>query len=202
MSDDNPRREYFDSIAEEWDGWMDLDRVNAELARGLDAFCIDQNETVLDIGCGTGNLTRALLGRLSDQGRVLAVDISPRMIKLARRKNADVRVSWLVADAARLSLPSATADRVICFSVWPHFPDPAGVARELHRVMVPGGRLHVWHIDSRETINRIHAGAGESVRGDILCPAAELTRLLQATGFSPETEVDDDNQYLVSSRKT
>ncbi len=201
MSDDNPRREYFDSIAEEWDGWMDLDRVTARLANGLDAFGIGPDETVLDIGCGTGNLTRALLGRLSDQGRVLAVDISPWMIAAARRKIDDRRVRWLVADATRLSLPSAAADRAICFSVWPHFPKPAAVAHELHRILGPGGLLHVWHIDSRETINHIHAEAGEAVRGDVLRPAKEVARLLQAAGFYPQAEVDDDDEYLVSARK-
>jgi len=44
---------------------------------------VNPDETVLDVGCGTGNLTGALLARLSATGRVIAVDISPRMIEVA-----------------------------------------------------------------------------------------------------------------------
>lgn len=197
----NPRALFFDGIAEQWDGWEDLDALAVRLAAGLEELGVGPDESVLDVGCGTGNLTRALLERLSPAGRVLAVDISPRMLDAARRKIDDSRVSWRCEDAACLSAAAASLDRVICCSAWPHFPDPRAVAAEFRRVLRPGGRLHVWHLISRQQVNAIHAGAGEAVRRDVLPPAAETAALLAESGFAAAAVRDDDRGYLVNARR-
>lgn len=197
----DPKAEYFDGIAERWDGWEDLEVLARRLDEGLAALGLRPDETVLDVGCGTGNLTRALLARLSPAGRVVAVDISPRMIEVARRKVSDPRVAWRVEDARRLSLGDACCDRAICFSVWPHFDDRAAVAAEFRRVLRPGGALHVWHLISRRRVNEIHAGAGEAVRGDVLPPAAETAALLAAAGFDVATATESETGYLVTGVK-
>ncbi|GEM_PF-66428 len=188
---------YFDSIAARWDGWEDLPALDAALASALERFGVGPDEAVLDVGCGTGNLTRAVLSRLSSAGRVTAVDISPRMIEEARRKIRDPRVDWLVADVRRLPVPGASFDRVFCYSVWPHIDDPGEAAAEIGRLLRPGGLLYVWHLSSRSRINEIHATAGEAVRHDLLPPAEETADLLRKHGFLATTVIDDEAQYLV-----
>lgn len=190
---------FFDGIAEQWDGWQ-APGLAEDLEAGLAAMGLAADETVLDIGCGTGNLTRALLRALSPAGRVHAVDIAPRMLAVARGKLADHRVSWLQADAARLPLADGRADRVVCFSVWPHFERPDTVARELGRVLRPGGWLHIWHLASRHEINQIHASAGEAVRNDRLVAAEETALLLESQGLAVQETVDDERRYLVTAR--
>jgi len=192
---------FFDSIADKWDGWEDLAKVASKLAAGLDELGVGSAERVLDVGCGTGNLTRALLARLSGAGSVIAVDISPRMIETARRKIDDPRVSWLTNDARHLPIENGECDRVLCCAVWPHFDDRAGVAEELGRVLKPGGKLHVWHLIPREKVNEIHAGAGEAVRGDVLPPAEETAAVLRAAGFRIQTATESDGRYLVTATK-
>jgi len=196
---EDARTAYFDSIAERWDGWEDLPALEARLAAGLERLGVGPDERVLDAGCGTGNLTRALLDRLSGSGRVLAVDLSPRMIDAARRKAPDPRADWLVADIRRLPVPAATFDRAICFSVWPHLDDRAAAAAEIFRVLKPGGRLDIWHLASRAKINAVHAGAGGAIGSDLLPPARETADLLSRHGFRPATVIDDDGQYLVTA---
>jgi demethylmenaquinone methyltransferase/2-methoxy-6-polyprenyl-1,4-benzoquinol methylase len=198
---DEARAEFFDAIAEQWDGWDDLEALHRRLAEGLDEFAVRPDETVLDVGCGTGNLTRALLARLSEQGRVVAIDSAKRMIEVARRKIMDPRVTWKYADARRLPLPDRSFDRVICYSVWPHFGDPEEVARELGRVLRPGGSLHVWHLVSRGRVNEIHAAGGPAVRNDRLGPAVETAGLLTGLGFAVQAVIDDDQRYLVTAAK-
>ncbi len=197
----NPKARYFDGIADQWDDWQDLDLVAQKLAAGLEDIGVTEEETVLDVGCGTGNLTRALLRRLSPRGRVVALDFSAAMVARAKEKIEDERVVWQVAGAASLPLADGSVDRTICYSVWPHFDDPRLVARELFRVVRAGGAVHVWHLASRHTINEIHASAGEAVRHDVLPPAEETARLLKAQGFVPSAVVDDETRYLVSAVK-
>ncbi len=198
----NPKATFFDSIADQWDGWEDLPILMERLRAGLREFGLGAEETVLDVGCGTGNLTRALLDHLSASGRVVAIDLAPRMIAAARRKVSDPRATWHVLDAGGLPFSEASFDRAICYSVWPHFDDPRAVARELGRVLRFGGRLHVWHLISRERVNHVHATAGEAVCHDLLAPAAETARLLAGSGFTIETAIETPERYLVTAVKT
>ncbi len=197
----NDRTAFFDTIADKWDGWEDLPALERKLADGLEELGVRADEKVVDIGCGTGNLTRALLARLSSQGKVIAVDISPRMIELAQRKVSDPRVTWHRTDAQQLPVNDAACDRVFCCCVWPHFDDRAAVAAELRRVLAPGGSLHVWHLIARDKVNEIHAGAGEAVRGDVLPPATETAELLASAGFRIVTASESDGRYLVTAVK-
>jgi hypothetical protein len=138
----SPKAAFFDSIAEKWDGWEDLPILMDRLRAGLDEFGLGEEENVLDVGCGTGNLTRALLDRLSASGRIVAIDLAPRMIAVARRKVSDLRVAWHVLDVRGLPFPDASFDRVICYSVcsrmWPSV-FCAGGSRRARRPTEPCG---------------------------------------------------------------
>lgn len=196
---DGPKAAFFDGIAERWDGWEDLSSLAVKLNEGLDEFGVGPNERVLDVGCGTGNLTLALLARLSPAGRVVAVDIAPRMLEEAGRKIRDARVEWRVADVRRLPVEDAACDRAICFSVWPHIEDYGAAAKELGRVLKSGGHLHVWHLSSREKIAQVHASAGGPIQNDVLPPAVDTAALLERHGFDVTTVIDAADRYLVTA---
>lgn len=195
------KMEFFDGIADKWDGWEDLDMVAQKLSHGLDDLGVAADEAIVDVGCGTGNLTRALLSKLSDAGRVVAIDISNEMVKRAREKVPDPRVDWHVGDASRMPIDDSSVDRIICFSVWPHFEDPNAATEEFKRVLRRRGVLHIWHLSPRATINEIHVSAGEAVANDVLVPATEAATLLEQHGFVPYEVIDDDERYLVSARR-
>jgi len=201
VSDANPRRAYFDDLSERWDRIYDIDRARPLLRAGLDRLAVGAAERVVDLGCGTGVLLGCLIDHLDPAGRIEAVDLAPRMIAEARRKYPDPRVRFHVADAASLPFDDASVDRVICFSAWPHFPDPDAVVRQAARVLVPGGRLHVWHIDSRQTINDIHKNAGPAVQQDLLEPASDLAGRMQRQGLQVESTRDDHQAYEITAIK-
>jgi ubiquinone/menaquinone biosynthesis C-methylase UbiE len=198
----NPRSAFFDAIADKWDGWDDLAALARRMSAGLSHMGLGPDETVLDIGCGTGNLTVALLEQMSSSGRVMAVDISPRMLDVARGKLRDPRVTWHLAEADSLPIPDATADRVLCFSVWPHLHDQDAVLREFTRVLRPGGRLHIWHLSSKEKINQIHTSSDGPIKHDVLLPASDTAASVSNAGFEVLETIDDGEQYLVTARKS
>lgn len=197
----DPREGFFDSIAHKWDGWEDQETLAGRMDALLVELGVEPEERVVDMGCGTGNLTSALLRRLGPGGRVEAVDISPGMLGVARSKVEDPRVAWHLASAAALPLRTSSCDRVLCYAVWPHFDPVRAAATEITRVLKPKGRLHVVHGISRERVNAIHASAGEAVRGDVLPPGQEVASLLRELGFQVERLVDTDVRYLVTAVK-
>jgi demethylmenaquinone methyltransferase/2-methoxy-6-polyprenyl-1,4-benzoquinol methylase len=195
------RRQFFDRIANQWDGWMDLERMARTLTAGLEEFGLDPAAAVVDLGCGTGNLSRALVRHLGPAGRVWAVDFSRRMLDEARRKVADVRVEWVEGDAVDIPLPDGVADDIVCFSSWPHFPEPSRAAVEQWRILRPGGTLTVWHALPRERINSIHRDAGVAVQRDLLPPGSELAQLFADSSFDVVSVQDDDERYVVRARR-
>jgi len=197
----NPRTDFFDSIADKWDTWHDLKDQGNKLGAILDEFGVNAGEHVLDIGCGTGNLTMALLPRIGTSGKIVAVDISSRMLARAKGKISDSCIMWHHGSAEKLPIDNGKIDRVLCFSIWPHFDNPEEIVKEFHRVLRPGGSLHIFHLISREQVNRIHSQANPSVRNDTLVHATETANLLTRNGFIVCSTRDDEERYVITARK-
>jgi len=192
-------RDWFDRRAADWDTQMPLERILPALHAGLEELDLRPDERVLDLGCGTGVLTGVLLERLGPRAAIEAVDLAPAMLERARAKHSDRRVRFHQAEASCVPLPPGSVDRVLCYAAWPHFEDPDGVAHELHRLLRPGGALHVWHLDGRATIDRIHREAGGPVGRHRLEPAERLAALLTRAGFTVTECRDESDGYRVSA---
>lgn len=95
------------------------------------------NGVYLDAGCGAGTYTRYLL----DQGvQMVGIDYSmPTAIKARDRSSG--RGAWVVADARRMPLRNGTFDGAVCFGVTQALSESESVARELARVVRPGGEI-------------------------------------------------------------
>jgi trans-aconitate 2-methyltransferase len=104
----------------------------------LDRLVLEGDETVLDAGCGTGNVTRVLLDRLP-RGRVIAVDASPSMVEEARAllpATVDVRR----ADLLELTLDEPL-DAILSTATFHWIGDHDRLFANLYLALRPGGRL-------------------------------------------------------------
>jgi SAM-dependent methyltransferase len=106
-----------------------------------DGFDVRGCHRLLDAGCGNGRYSRLLLRDADPGARVFACDLSSRMLKRARKRLNDDRVSFTVADLTRLPYADASFDAAVCGWVIEHLPDPRHGLRELARVLAPGGKL-------------------------------------------------------------
>ena len=114
---------------------------------GLDK--LPSGTTLLDVGCGIGGSSRILA---KDYGfDVTGVTISPQQVARAQELTPkDVNAKFQVDDAMALSFPDASFDVVWSVEAGPHMPDKAVFAKELLRVLKPGGILVVADWNQRD----------------------------------------------------
>ena len=102
---------------------------------------------MLEIAAGTGIVTRLLRDALPPTAQLLASDLNPPMLEVARRKfrNGE-NVRFEPADATNLPFADAAYDAVACQFGVMFFPDKPRAYREVHRVLAPGGHylFNVW----------------------------------------------------------
>ncbi len=106
-----------------------------------DAAGIRTGNKVLDVGCGTGVLARAALGRVGPEGRVVGLDLNEGMLAVAAR--SEPRIEWRRGDAASLPFKDASFDVVASQFALMFFPDRVACLRQMWRTLAPGGRLAV-----------------------------------------------------------
>ncbi|MBI4291530.1 MAG: methyltransferase domain-containing protein [Betaproteobacteria bacterium] len=108
-------------------------------------------ERVLDVGCGSGVVTRAMAGRVAPEGRAVGIDTSPALVAVAR-EYADAAgfagsVEFHEGDCRNLPFPDASFDAVIAATVLAHVPDAERALAEMVRVARQGGRVGVFDFD-------------------------------------------------------
>jgi SAM-dependent methyltransferase len=117
----------------------------------LDRMVLARGSRVLDLGCGTGVVARALASRPGLAARITAADHSAALLQAARRFAADEgladAVDFMQADALAVPLPDASFDAVIAHTLVSHVGDPAAVVAEAARLLRAGGRLAVFDGD-------------------------------------------------------
>ena len=158
-----------------------------DFARVLDG------DHVLDVGCGTGSLTRALLEAGSNV-KVTALDGSADFIKVAGQNVADDRASFSQGDAESLQFPNETFDKSISLLVMNFIPDAERAVREMRRVTRAGGTVAaaVWDYgDGMEMLRHLwdeaaaidEAAVAKHERNMPLCRQGELGALWSDCGL-------------------
>lgn len=127
---------FFDAIAEDWEK-LKREIIGDIDLNGLILGNIPVSETIVDLGCGTGDLLDFLKEKAH---RVIGVEKAPRMLEGARgrfagrQKNIDLRIGEL----EHLPLREGEADLAVINMVLHHVPDPANALHEVHRVLKKG----------------------------------------------------------------
>jgi len=123
----------FDDAEENWTVGLPLWRTIESVRQAL----------VLDVATGTGRLPLALLRRPRFDGQIIALDLSRKMLHVARQKLAPYgdRVTLLRQDAMHLPFPDGVFDAVTCLEALEFLPSPTRALREMIRVLRPGGVL-------------------------------------------------------------
>jgi ubiquinone/menaquinone biosynthesis C-methylase UbiE len=123
---------------------MTLGQARRLRKRTVDQALIHPGDSVLDVGCGTGEVTLLAKTR-ARHGAVYGIDPAPEMIAVARRKAArkGLEIDFRVGVIEALPFPDSSLDVVTSSLMMHHLPDDLkarGLA-EIYRVLKPGGRI-------------------------------------------------------------
>lgn len=170
------------------DAWQRPDAVIAALE-------LTPAMTVADIGAGTGYFT-VRLARQVPQGKVIATDVEPDMIRYlgeraAREHLANVHAQ--LTPPADPELADGTVDRVLVVDVWHHLGDRVGYAKALAKSLKPGGFVAVVDF-------KLEATQGPPVKHR-LSPAAIIADLTAAGLTASVAPTALPEQYIVIARK-
>jgi ubiquinone/menaquinone biosynthesis C-methylase UbiE len=136
----------YDEVTAEFDRFVE--RLSPPLARRIVALGeVRSGERVLDVGTGTGIVALHAADAVGAAGRVVGIDLSARMLAVARGKaqsaGVEARLELKRMDAEALELEDRAFDVVLSLFALLHFPAPLAALAEMRRVLRPGGRLVV-----------------------------------------------------------
>ena len=198
-----PTKTYISAAGQDWllplyDPLTRLLGVEAAHTKLLSQAAISPGQRVLEIGCGTGNLT-LLAQRLNPAAQFVGIDPDPKALARARRKagREGFTIQFDPGFSQELPYPDASFDRVLSSLMLHHLPPDARLVtlQEAHRVLKQGGSLHLLDFDEAS-----HPSAG--LHGHIVHPRHGYTphdmviRLMREAGFAESQQVARQNLII------
>jgi SAM-dependent methyltransferase len=114
----------------------------------IEQAALKLGERVLDVACGTGVVARLAAKPVGSTGQVIGLDNDAEKLAVARSLPPvpGVSLAWQEGNALAMPFTDASFDALLCQQGLQFFPDRPAALREMHRVLVPGGRLvlSVW----------------------------------------------------------
>ena len=193
--DRNKIRDFFNRLAPEWDA--NMVRNDEIINTILENVHVEEGCDVLDVACGTGVLIPDYLKR--NVRSVTGIDLSEKMIEIARAKfEADDRVT-LVCDDVTEHAFEHQFDSIIVYNALPHFEDPETLIRVLSGLLRKGGYLTIAHGASRDSINRHHSNVSSDLKKE-LPPIEELTEMMSRY-LEVTVAISDERMYQAAGCK-
>lgn len=202
MINTNEVIQFFDRLAPNWDA--DMVRNEDEIKTILNNAGVEKGKDILDVACGTGVLIPDYISR--GVASVMAIDISPKMVDIAREKYlkdektiSSTELSIICGDVETYDFEKQF-DSIVVYNAFPHFPDPDRLIAGLAKKLKSGGILTIAHGMSREKINSHHKGSASHVSNGLM-PVGILVGIFDKY-LSVDRYISDDRMYQVCGRKS
>jgi ubiquinone/menaquinone biosynthesis C-methylase UbiE len=159
----------------------------------VELLSLQRGHHVLDVACGTGLVARHVTRQVGPEGRVVGLDVHPNMLAMARRMAPEIE--WREGNAIELPFSEQEFDAVVCQQGLQFFPNKPQALREMHRILIPEGRLALalWcPIDTSPGHHALAQGLARHVSTDAatlmynvfgLGEAETISALLEEAGF-------------------
>lgn len=149
----------------------------------LEKMRLAPSDNVLDVGCGSGWLSRRI-GKMVPEGRVVGMDISDEMIRIARRNSLDQHnLLFVVGEVAGIPWEPNFFTHAISVESAYYWPNPVAGIKEIFRVLQPGGSAWILINYYHDNLHCHQWGALLAVPTHLLS-AEEWSALFRQAGFA------------------
>jgi demethylmenaquinone methyltransferase/2-methoxy-6-polyprenyl-1,4-benzoquinol methylase len=190
---------FFNTLATHWD---DDEQNPIETVKRLETLAeylkLASGQSVLEVGCGTGQITGWLADKVAP-GSVTAIDFSSEM--LARAKSKNINANFMQMDICSPVPSLGLFDLVLCFHSFPHFCDKPLAMATMSKLLKPSGKLIVMHLVGSHKVNHFHDHIGGAVAGDHLPDEQTWNSLLSTAQLKRELWIDRDDLFILSATK-
>jgi predicted methyltransferase len=194
---------FLDPAVDEFVGRFEIEsrEVFARRTAIVAACGIKPGQTVADVGAGTGLFTRLFSEAVGGEGRVLAVDISPKFlehIQQASRSLGQKNIDTLLCQADSSRLPADAVDVAFICDTYHHFEFPFKTLESIHRALKAGGRLIVVDFE------KIPGASSEWVMSHVRADQETVEAELEQSGFrklGEEKGLLSENYFLVFEKR-
>ena len=186
---------FFDKHAPSWDSGLKInEKIIDEI---LKIAQIQSGDRVLDIACGTGVLFPFYLkAGVKD---ITGVDVSPKMIEIAKAKFNGPNINLICADAQTYDF-NKKFDKCVIFNALPHFTNLEKLFSNLAKYLKPQGVITIAHDKSREEINKHHEHKASGVSNELL--RQDELKLLMEKYFDVSLDLANNHEfYIVTGKK-
>lgn len=167
--------------------------------RNSTPLCCIKLDTATDIACGTGVMIDYYIER--NVSKVTGVDISSKMIEIARNKFKKYDfIDFLCEDAEEFNFKNQY-DRVMVFNAFPHFPNPKALIKNLAKAVKSGGTVTVAHDRGRKDLDNHHKSIQASKISNGLISENALEEIFKSAGLVDIYKKATENIYIVSGVK-
>lgn len=185
-------KEFFNNWANKWDDYSHGDCKL--ISKYISLLGIGEKDKILDVACGTGVVTEILSN--STASEIHAVDISEKMIELARQKINSRRVEFYAADF--LDGCFSGFNSMIMYNALPHFMDRNKFAECVSDAVKKDGKVLICHGVGKDKINSCHKGV-MNISSKLHSPQAEYAHFKHA--FRLLDCVDKEDEYYLLMEK-
>lgn len=188
---------------QEWVGRFEVESREVFHAREaiLAAVRLTPGARIADVGCGTGAFLTMFSRAVGQEGRVYAVDISPRLIEFVEKRVRDEQldnVAVVHSTAISIKLPPASVGTVFTCDTYHHFEAYPEMLASIRQALVPGGLFMVVDFERIEGVSR------EWIMGHVRAGKQTVRQEIEAAGFEFVGEVQVpafEENYLLRFRR-
>ncbi len=196
----NPRKEIFNQLAEDWDSNKQWTKEQLEtINRVIKGSKIKKDDSILDVGCGTGVLIPFFLKYIGNAGRITAVDVSDKMIDVAKGKYNDNRITFVADDIYNYKFNDNTFNKIFVFSAFPHLHNKVKALDIFHKWLKMEGGLIIFHVESSEEINHFHSNKIKNpvLQNDYLPDIHEMKEIINVNKWEIDLSENKKGLYLL-----
>ena len=188
-------KEFFNGLAEKWDDYQEAtEERKTEL---LKKAGVKKGQLAIDIACGTGAITATLHAITGE--KVLAVDISDKMIAVAEKKYRELPWATFINEDILSLKTEEKFDIAVIYNAYPHFFEVDKLCKKTAELLKDGGTLAIIHSLSRKELSSHHSAHAANVSHPILSPEEEGKKFTDR--FTILTAEESDNHYLLVLKK-